>query len=129
VGNKYFEVGEGLAPATTPNLRDALERSFLSTLESAAVVPANTERERTPLVRFMAWDTFREDIRQDPKRNRAAHDIKSHHTDVEQDGIFVRLTNAVDDHFEKAATILDGNPNKMTLAKILVHGRNIPRET
>jgi hypothetical protein len=129
VGNKYFEVGEGLAPATTPNLRDALERSFLSTLEPAAVVSADTERERTPLIRFMAWDTFREDIRQDPKRNRAAHDIKSHHTDIEHDGIFVRLADAVDHHFEKAATILDGNPHRLTLAKILVHGENIPRET
>jgi hypothetical protein len=129
IGKKYFEVGEGLAPGVPPNLRDTLKRSFLSTLESAMVVPMNTDRERTPLVRFMAWDTFGMDIRGDPKRRRAALDLKSQHTSDEHNGIFVRLAVAVDHHFEKASTILEGHPHKLTLAKILVHGKNIPRET
>lgn len=129
VGNRYFEIGQGLMPGTTPDLREALRGSFLSTLEPAVVIQADTERERTPLIRFMAWDTFREDVRQDPKRRRAAQDIKSPHTDGEHNGIFNRLADAVHDHFEKASTILDGHPHKLTLAKILIHGKSIPRET
>ncbi|KAG2336601.1 hypothetical protein BDR05DRAFT_953250 [Suillus weaverae] len=130
VGKKFFEIGQlgGLAPGTAPNLRDVLELSFLPALEPVVVVSVDTERERTPLIRFTAWDTFREDIRQDPKSNRAAHDIKSKHTDNEHDGIFVHLANAVHHHFEKAATILDGHPHKMSLANILLDGKYTPRE-
>jgi hypothetical protein len=130
VGKKFFEISQlkRLAPETAPNLRDVLEHSFLPALEPVVVVSVDTERERTPLIRFTAWDTFREDIRQDPERNHAAHDIKSRHTDDEHDGIFVHLTNAVHHHFEKAATILDGHPHKMSLANILLDGKYTPRE-
>jgi hypothetical protein len=77
----------------------------------------------------MAWDTFGMDVRGDRKRRRAALDLKSQHTNDEHNGIFVRLAVAVDHHFEKASTILEGHPHKLTLAKILIHGKNIPRET
>ncbi|KAG0692517.1 hypothetical protein DFH29DRAFT_1008531 [Suillus ampliporus] len=111
-----------------PRLKDRLKEMFLPGLEAALVVPADTERERTPLVRCMAWDTFMPETRMNPTQRRAAQEIKKQHTDQEHDGILSLLAETVDDHFHKAATILDGHPQKLSLSKILVHGENIPRE-
>jgi len=44
------------------------------------------------------------------------------------DGIFPHFMEAVNHHFKKASTILDGNPHRLMLAKILVHGEHIPYE-
>jgi len=102
-----------------PNLRNVLECSFLPALEPVVVVLVNTEQKHLPLICFTAWDTFREDICQDPKCIHIAYDIKSKHTDNEHDGIFIHLTNAVHYHFKKVITILDDHPHKISLANIL----------
>ncbi|KAG0692522.1 hypothetical protein DFH29DRAFT_882371 [Suillus ampliporus] len=128
VGNSYFEVRDDLMPGSRPDLRTSLKGAFLPALDASLVVPADTERERTPLVRCMGWDKFMPDIRMDPKQRRAADDLKKKHTAEEYDGVLNRLADAVSHHFEKASTILDGHPHKLSLCKILVHGRNVPRE-
>ncbi|KAG0696939.1 hypothetical protein DFH29DRAFT_1004189 [Suillus ampliporus] len=126
VGNSYFEISNDLLSGARPRLKDRLKEMFLPGLEAALVVPADTERERTPLVRCMAWDTFMPETRMNPTQRRAAQEIKKQHTDQEHDGILSLLAETVDDHFHKAATILDGHPQKLSLSKILVHGENIP---
>jgi hypothetical protein len=128
VGNAYFEVDQSLGTIHMPDLRDVLESSFLPTLQSAIVPPANTERERTPLLRLTGWDTWMHHLRSDPKQKAAANDIKSKHMQEEHGGIFTRLTEAVSDHFKKSSSILDGHPDKLTLAKILMDGRNVTRD-
>ncbi|KAG1718894.1 uncharacterized protein EDB91DRAFT_1258099 [Suillus paluster] len=129
VRGSYFEISNDLLPGARPQLKDRLKETFLPGLDAPLVVPADTERERTPLVRCMAWDTFMTETRMNPAQRRAAQEIKKQHADKEHDGILTRLAETVDDHFHKAATILDGHPQKLSLSKILVHGKNIPRET
>ncbi|KAG1785568.1 uncharacterized protein HD556DRAFT_1314192 [Suillus plorans] len=129
VGNSYFEVGQNVIPSARPNLKSTLKATFLPAVELSLVVPANTERERTPLIRFMGWDRFEVELRMNPARRRAAEQIKKKHSDDEFGGILTRLAAAVQDHMARASTILDGHPHRLSLSKILLYGDAIPRET
>lgn len=128
VGNSYFEISNSAPPGTTPDLKATLKASFLPAFDVPLVVPADTERERTPLVRCMGWDKFMPDVRLNPAQRRAADEIKKKHSPEEHDGLLSRLAVAIQDHMAKASTILDGHPHKLSLSKILLHGDAIPRE-
>ncbi|KAG1718528.1 uncharacterized protein EDB91DRAFT_1090005 [Suillus paluster] len=82
-----FEISNDLLPGARPQLKDRLKETFLPGLDAPLVVPADTERERTPLVRCMAWDTFMTENRMNPAQRRAAQEIKKQHADKEHDGI------------------------------------------
>ncbi|KAG2121482.1 hypothetical protein DEU56DRAFT_927410 [Suillus clintonianus] len=129
VGGSFFEIGQKILPGARPNLKETLKATFLPAIDVPLVVPADTERERTPLVKFMGWDKFQNDVRMNPAQRRAAEQIKKKHTEEEHGGIFPRLAIAIQDHFVRAATILDGHPQRLSLAKILIHGDAIPRES
>jgi len=77
----------------------------------------------------MGWDTFMDHIRKNPKQRQAVKDIKQHHTAEEHGGVFTHLAEAVEDHFKKASTILDGHPHKLTLSKLLLHKKDVLRES
>ncbi|KAG2092333.1 uncharacterized protein F5147DRAFT_657735, partial [Suillus discolor] len=129
VGNSYFEVGQNVLPSARPDVKSTLKATFLPAVDLSLVVPANTERERTPLMRFMGWDKFEVEIRMNPKQRRAAEEIKKKHSDDEFGGILTCLAVAVRDHMTRASTILDGHPHRLSLSKILLYGEAIPRET
>jgi hypothetical protein len=128
VGNSYFEIDQNVVPGTRPEIKSTLQAMFLPTLDVALVVPANTERERTPLMRFMGWDKFEVELRMNPNQRRAAEQIKKKHTDDESSGILTRLAATVRDHMMKASTILDGHPHRLSLSKLLLYGNDIPRD-
>ncbi|KAG1830498.1 hypothetical protein DFJ58DRAFT_848448 [Suillus subalutaceus] len=129
VRNSYFEIGQNVIPGARPDIRTTLQATFLPTLDIALVVPAETERERTPLTRFMGWDKFLEELRMNPTQRRAAEQIKKKHTDDESGGIITRLAATVRDHMARASTILDGHPHRLSLSKLLLYGDSIPRDT
>ncbi|KAG2335456.1 hypothetical protein BDR05DRAFT_954064, partial [Suillus weaverae] len=128
VCNSYFEIDGNLALGVVSDLRAALDTTFLPALDVPLVVPADTERERTPLVRCMGWDKFMPDIRMNPVQRQAADQIKKKHSAEEHGGLLSRLAVAIKDHMAKASTILDGHPHKLTLSKVLLYGDAIPRE-
>ncbi|KAG1788380.1 uncharacterized protein HD556DRAFT_1312140, partial [Suillus plorans] len=128
VRNSYFEVSHNVAAGTRPDVKAILQATFLPAIDVALVVPADTERERTPLTRFMGWDKFKVDLRMNPAQRRAADEIKSKHTDDEHDGILVDLASTVREHMAKASTILDGHPHRLSLSKLLLYGDAIPRD-
>ena len=128
VGNSYFEIDSDLHGSNaTQDLRASLKEMVLA-FQAPVIPPPNTERERTPLIRCMDWDTFLPNIRMDPTRRRAAHLLAQKHTSEEYNGIFTHLVDAIRLHFDKAATILNGLPSKMSYAQTLIHGATIPRE-
>lgn len=128
IGNAYFEIdSDRHGNIAKPDLRASLKQMIIS-LQSPVIAPPNTERERTPLIRCMDWDTFLPDIRMDPTRRRAAHLLSQKHTSEEYGGLFTHLVDAIHLHFDKAATILNGNSSKMSYARTLIHGATIPRE-
>ena len=128
IGHAYFEIDADLqSSAVQPDLRTSLKK-MVQTIHSSAIVPPDTERERTPLIRCMDWDTFMPNLRMDPKKRHAVQLLTQKHTPEEHDGIFPPLVQAVQLHFDKAASIINGIPSKMAYAQTLVHGANIPRE-
>jgi hypothetical protein len=129
VGNSYFATGQNVMPGARPDVKAIIQATYLPTLDVALVVPANTERERTPLMRFMGWDKFEVDLRMNPTQRRAADEIKKKHTEEECGGILTRLASTIRDHMAKASTILDGHPHRLSLAKLLLYGDAIPRDT
>ncbi|KAG2121470.1 hypothetical protein DEU56DRAFT_918156 [Suillus clintonianus] len=128
VGNSYFEIRQNIVPGSRPDVKMIIQTQFLPTLDIALVVPADTERERTPLMRFMGWDKFLLNVRMNPVQRRAADDIKKKHTVEEHGGLITRLAATVREHMEKASTILDGHPHRFSLSKLLLYGRDIPRD-
>jgi len=129
VGNSYFEVAANLESGGSPDLRSSLSRLLEPRLEAALVTAPSTERERTPLIRFMGWDLVMQDVRNIAKQRAAVNLTKEKHNEEEHGGIFVRLREAVEDHFLKAFTILDGHPHRFTILKIMFHGRSVPRDS
>lgn len=129
VGNSYFEIGQNVMPGARPDVKTIIETTFLPSLDVALVLPANTERERTPLMRFMGWDKFEVELRMNPTQRRAADEIKKKHAENECGGILVRLAATVRAHMARASTILDGHPHRLSLAKLLLYGDAIPRDT
>jgi hypothetical protein len=77
----------------------------------------------------MGWDKFEVDLRMNPTQRRAADEIKKKHTEEECGGILTRLASTIRDHMAKASTILDGHPHRLSLAKLLLYGDAIPRDT
>jgi Orsellinic acid/F9775 biosynthesis cluster protein D len=128
VGNAYFEIGQNAVSAIKPDLKAALQTKFLAARDVPLVIPPNTERERTPLVRCMGWDKFSPDVRMNPTQRRAADQIKNKHSPEEHGGLLTRLAAAIKDHMAKASSILDGHPHKLTLSKVLLYGDAIPRD-
>ncbi|KAG1835871.1 hypothetical protein F4604DRAFT_1944010 [Suillus subluteus] len=126
--NSYFEIKREITPGVVSDLRATLKAAFLPALDVPLVIPADTERERTPLVRCMGWDKFMPDIRMNPVQRGAADQIKKKHSAEEHGGLLSRLAVAIKDHMAKASTILDGHPHKLALSKILLHGDAIPRD-
>jgi hypothetical protein len=128
IANSYFEIGDSVLPGVRPDLKAVLKASFLPAFDVPLVVPADTERERTPLVKCMGWDKFMPDVRMNPAQRRAAEQIKKKHSEEEHGGLLSRLAIAIKDHMEKASTILDGHPHRLSLSKILLYGDAIPRD-
>jgi hypothetical protein len=124
----YFEVDTNVAASSVSDLRTTLKTEFLPRFDVPLVVPADTERERTPLVRCMGWDKFMPEIRMNPVQRRAADQIKKNHSEEEHGGLLSTLAIAIKDHMAKASTILDGHPHKLTLSKVLLYGDAIPRD-
>ncbi|KAG2360975.1 hypothetical protein BDR07DRAFT_1377592 [Suillus spraguei] len=129
VGNSYFEIGENVIPGIRPDVKATLQSIFIPAVDRSLVVPANTERERSPLMRFMGWDRFLVELRMNPTQRRAADKIKKKHTDDESGGILACLDSTVRDHMRRASTILDGHPHRLSLSKLLLYGDAIPRDT
>lgn len=54
--------------------------------------------------------------------------LKARWKEDELGGILPGLKEAVDRIFESGQTMLNGHSSKLTLLKLLIHGKNIPSE-
>ncbi|KAG1837461.1 hypothetical protein DFJ58DRAFT_734353 [Suillus subalutaceus] len=117
------------------NLFDSVGRStllmqnFHPSLDVPVIPEALTHEERRPLLKVMSWDTFMVDVRRYPKEVKAVETLKGKHHNEEHHGLFKAVSALVANHFHVAGTILDGNPNKLTIAKTLLDGSNVTRQS
>jgi hypothetical protein len=98
VGNSYFATGQNVMPGARPDVKAIIQATYLPTLDVALVIPANTERERTPL---MPADESH------PETGSGRNQEK--HTEEECGGILTCLASTIRDHMARASTILDGH--------------------
>lgn len=69
-GVKYFEVEPALASVPKGSPLNYILQQFLPSLEPDPILPPDTERERTPFMRVVNWDSHMQDIRGDPGRRK-----------------------------------------------------------
>ncbi|KAG2139941.1 hypothetical protein BD769DRAFT_1663117 [Suillus cothurnatus] len=128
IANLYFEIGDSVLPGIRPDLKAMLKASFLPAFNVPLVVLADTEQERTPLVKCMGWDKFMPNVHMNPAQRQAVEQIKKKYSEEEHGSLLSCLAIAIKDHMEKASTILDGHPHRLSLLKILLYGDAIPRD-
>jgi hypothetical protein len=124
VGRTYFAVDTSTSHQSK-GLTKVLNDAFAPSLYVPLVQPALSPEERRPLIKAMAWDEFMKDLRSDPSQVKAIQKLKDKHSDMECHGIFSALKDLIQSHMDMAATILDGHPHKLTLAKALLNGSNV----
>ncbi|KAG1818579.1 uncharacterized protein BJ212DRAFT_1298659 [Suillus subaureus] len=105
--------------------RTLLMQNFHSSLDVPVIPETLTPEEQRPLLKVMLWDTFMVDVWQHPREVKAVETLKGKHHQEEHHGLFKAIGTLVVNHFHIASTILNGNPNKLTIAKTLLDGRNI----
>jgi hypothetical protein len=76
----------------------------------------------------MGWDKFMPNIHMNPAQRRVVEQIKKKHSEEEHSGLLSHLAIAIKDHMEKASTILDDHPHRLSLLKILLYGDTIPQD-
>jgi Orsellinic acid/F9775 biosynthesis cluster protein D len=128
VGRSYFTV-KSITPEPVDDLRTLLMKNFHPSLDVPAIPEILTPQERRPLLKVMAWDRFMVDVRRYPSEVRAVEKLKGKHDDEEHHGLFKAVSTLMAKHFHMAGTILDGNPNRLTIAKILLDGSNVTRQS
>ncbi|KAH0826859.1 hypothetical protein J3R83DRAFT_4395 [Lanmaoa asiatica] len=128
VGKAYFKVEESLKEATDQSLYEALSR--LGESADAQVWSSVTDKGRTPpaLLKVTGWLEHLPQVRDSRRLREAALALKDKHKDGELGGILSGLDKAVDRHFERGRTVLDGHGSRLTLLKTIIYGSNIPSE-
>jgi hypothetical protein len=130
LGHSYFHIGRNVMAGARPNVETALQATFLPGFEARCGIEHNTtDDDVMPHVRLMGWDKFEVELRVNPTQRQAADDIKKMHTETECGGILMRLSATVRDHMARASTILDEHPHRLSLARLLLYGDAIPRDT
>jgi hypothetical protein len=128
VGRSYFAV-EPVVSDPTDNLKALLMQNFHPSLDVSSIPEVLTPEERRPLLKVMSWDLFMVDVRRHPKEVKAVEALKGKHHHEEHLGLFKAVSMLVANHFHVAGTILDGNPNKLLIAKTLLDGSNVTRQS
>jgi hypothetical protein len=124
VGRTYFAVDTSTSHQSN-GLTKILNDTFAPSLYVPLVQPSLSPEERRPLIKAMSWDEFMPHLRSDPAQVKAIQKLKDKHCDTEGHGIFSALRDLIQAHMDMAATILDGRPHKLTLAKALLNGSNV----
>lgn len=124
VGRTYFMVDPNTSHQNK-DLEKVLNDTFSPSLYVPLVQPSLSPEERRPLIKAMSWDIFMPDLRSDPAQVKAIQMLKEKHGPAECHDIFSALKDLMQAHMDMAATILEGNPHKLTLAKALLHGSQV----
>ncbi|KAG1846986.1 hypothetical protein DFJ58DRAFT_843305 [Suillus subalutaceus] len=124
VGRTYFMVDPNDS-LQNKDLAKVLNDTFVPSLYVPVVQPSLSPEERRPLIKAMSWDVFMPNLRSDPAQVKAIQKLKEKHSPAECHGVLSALKDLMQAHMDMAATILDGNPHKLTLAKALLNGSNV----
>ena len=128
VGRVYFEVDTALEPSCNVDLRQRLRQEFLPKAALDDVLTQEGDRDRPPLLKITQRDQFSVDIRNNQEEMKAARRLKSSHAENEAGGMFTALQSAIDEHAGLAKHTLENHAQPFTLAKVLLHGREVSPE-
>jgi len=123
---EYFQVDPRLTNLPLQDPIDHLLRVYIPGLPGPSVTLPDTDRERTPFMRFMNWDQHLSHIQTDKSRFSLLLSLQQPLTPEE--GHLSRLATAVQEYIRLGMRISLQHDQSFSVLKSLVHGRNTPSE-
>jgi Orsellinic acid/F9775 biosynthesis cluster protein D len=128
VGRVFFEVNPALVNLSFHDPMDHILRHHIPSLPQPFVTPTDTDRERTPFMRFMDWDKHLAFAQKDRSRlglilslvHQPAAPNESHLGDL------ARLSTAMEEYIRLGMRIAMRETQSFNVLKVLVHGRDVP---
>lgn len=130
VGRVYFVVTQPLPSDQAISIREALTQSFLPSIDAPAVPSSPIpDEERRSLIKVMAWDRLMGKVRSHRPQIATLQNLKARHRPEELGGFFIILDSYIKAYFRMASTLLDGNPQRFTICKLLLNGENVTMDS
>ncbi|KAG1791925.1 uncharacterized protein HD556DRAFT_1444992 [Suillus plorans] len=130
VGRVYFVVVQPSPSGQAINIRDVLANSFPCSLDIPAV-PCNIvpDEEQRSLLKVMAWDCFMQNVHCEKLQVKILEILKGQHRPEEFRGLFTNMDSLVKTYFHIAPELLEGNPQRFTICKLLLHGDDVRKNS
>lgn len=122
----FFQVLPELAGVPLHDPLDRVLRDYIPNLPRPSVAPPDTERERTPFMRFMNWDRHLSHVRTDQSKLGLVLSLQQRPAPGPEESHLSRLTTAVQSYIRLGTRICRNENQSFTIRKILIHGENIP---
>ncbi|KAG2358663.1 hypothetical protein BDR07DRAFT_1489182 [Suillus spraguei] len=130
VGRVYFVVIQPPPFEKAIDIRKVLANSFPPSVDIPAVPRAAVpDEERRSLIKVMAWDCFMQDVRCQKSQVKILEALKGQHRPEEFNGFFTTLDFLVKAYFHMAPELLEGNSQRFTICKLLLHGDDVKKDS
>ncbi|KAG1844369.1 hypothetical protein F4604DRAFT_1937570 [Suillus subluteus] len=130
VGRVYFVVIQPPPSEKAIDIRNVIANSFPASIDIPAVPrTAVPDEERRSLIKVMAWDCFMQDVRCQKSQVKILETLKGQHRPEEFYGFFTTLDFLVKAYFHMAPELLEGNPQRFTICKLLLHGDDVKKDS
>lgn len=124
VGHQFFQVHPELSEIAHRDPFTAIISDFIPSMPAVPVLPAYTERERTPFMKVLNWDLHMAEYRESRAQRASALSLLD--GPAEDEPHLRLLGTAVEQYIKKGIDLSMAERQSLTVRKHLVHGEFIP---
>lgn len=125
----YFEVSwPKVAIGSDSALKDALKASFSTLSKTQAILPVQSDTEKSRFLKRMGWDECLGEMRLSRNKRASLLALKAKVGTGDDQVLFESLDTVVADHLREADRVLSETSSKLTYERILLYGDAIPAE-
>lgn len=123
IGRAYFQVKPELEGVPFHDPWHHIVQDYIPNLPPLSLAPPNTDRERTPFMKFMGWDQHLSDVLTDRSKLKLQAVLTLQQCPTAEEGHLSRLTAVVREYIRLGMKVCRSQTQSMGVQKILIHGR------
>jgi len=124
VGHQFFQVCPELSEIAHRDPFTTIVSDFIPSMPAVPVLPARTERERTPFMKVLNWDLHMSEYRESRTQRTLALSLLD--APAEDEPHLRLLGSAVEKYIRGGMELSMAERQSLTVRKHLVHGKSIP---
>jgi hypothetical protein len=124
VGHQFFQVNPELSEVVHRDPFTTIIADFIPSMPAVRVLPAHTERERTPFMKILNWDLHMSEYRESRTKRTLALSLLDAPAEDEPD--LRLLGSAVEKYIRAGMEFSLAERQSLTVRKHLMHGESIP---